>query len=181
MGSNNPLVQTLNPALAATGKGASQQQEPASSQAMAQIAQQLFQQTDPLRQMLIGQSTNFLGGNYDLTQNPQYAALKQAAEQQFGVARNQALADVPTGGALTNALSNIDIARAGALTSGLGNIAQQQQQQALGLATGTTGQTLQGLGQSGALQAQIANLNAQQNASTKQGLGLVAGSALAAK
>ena len=178
-GSGIPVVDPISAQLGIGGGGGKGPEEPRSSRELAAIASQLFGETAPLRGELIGQSEAFLGGGLDVTQTPQFGALKQATEQLFDVARQRALGGVAEGGALTQALTDIEAARAGALTGGIGELAQQQQAQALGLATGTTGQALAGLGQAGGIQAQIAQAQAAQQAGMKGGLGQLAGGAAA--
>ena len=153
-----------------TGKG-----EPggnASADDLSQISKALFEETDPLRQTLIGQSENFLAGNMDVTGTPMYGALKSSAEDQYGRARKNILASTPTGGGLTSALTQADLAKAGMLTRGTGDIAGRELDRATALATGTPlSASLSGLGTAGSIQAQMAAAEAQQNAATKQALG----------
>lgn len=160
-------------------QGSKTPEEPQSSQDLARLATQLAAESAPLRQGLIGQSMDFMSGDFDVTGTPQFGALKQATEQQFDTARQRVLGSAPEGGALTQALTNVEMGRAGALTQGIGGLAGQQQAQALGLATGQTGQAISGLGGAAGVQSQMAQAQAAQNASTKQGMGQGAGKAAA--
>lgn len=218
--------------------GGKSQSEPQSSQELARIAGELFNQTDPVRQALINNSLGFLGvrrvetqqpqqaqppvvssgrrirfgmrggrgddqvdqisqpqpqptspsvsyefgaPTFDVTQLPQYGAMKQAAEAQYGRARDNLISSSPGGGALTSALSRLENERASAMTGIVGNLADQETSRAFSLATGTVPQVIGGLGQAGAIQAQIGANNASQNAAAKQGLGLAAGGYLGGK
>ena len=147
----------------------------------AQLAEQLFEQTDPLRQNLIGRSQNFLAGDLDVTQSPIYGALKSGVEDQYSVARDSVIGNTPTGGGLTAALAWLEGNRADALARGTGQIAESELGRALTLGTGTTGQSLGALGNSGALQAM--NLQGAQNreAAIFSALGSGAGAYLGGK
>ena len=148
--------------------------------AQARLAQQLFDQTDPLRQSLISRSEDFLSSP-NSTESPSFLAFKQAADSQFGQAKDNVIARTAPGGALTDALVDLESNRAGALTQGAGQAYEQDTARAMTLATGTTGQALGGLGQAGATQAAMAQANAQQSAGKAGGLGEAAGAAIGKK
>lgn len=156
------------------------------SETLASIATQLFQQTDPLRRGFIGQAEQFLGGGFDVTQTPEFGAIKEATESQFDLARQQVLETTPTGGALIDALTNIEQGRATALTQGIGDLAREQGQRAFSLATGAPLQTAVGA-QSAAeqiaanLQAAQISAEAGESAATKGALGFGVGSLLGGK
>lgn len=130
----------------------------------AQIAQQLFDQTNPLRQELIGRSTQFMNGGLDVTASPMFTALKQQTESQYGNARNNVIADTPAGGQLTQALTELNSSRANALGQGAGAVAETELARAMMLGTGATGQAMSGLGQSAAIQANLAQNRAMREA-----------------
>ena len=148
---------------------------------LAQLAGDLFNQTQPLRTDFINRGQNFLSGNLDVTQSPLYSPLKSAVETQFGLARNNALSTFAPGGALTGALTNLEGQRANALTQGTGQIAQDELNRAFGLATGTPSQSFAGLGAAGGIQGGLAAQQAANAASTKGGLGQGTGYVLGQK
>lgn len=149
---------------------------------LAQNADQLFQSTLPLRESLIGRSQDFLEGNLDVVDTPQFGAIKSAADQQFRVVRDRAIERGAVGGALTDTLSNIDVAQANFLTQGAGTIAEQEINRAVSTATGNPLSTsLGGLGNAGMIQQQAAQAAAAQRNQTKQGVGAGAGALFGGK
>ena len=68
----------------------------------AQLAQKLFQQTDPLRTGLIDRSQNFLENGVGFS--PQYAAYKSALEPQYMQAKDAIIGSTPAGGSSRAAL-----------------------------------------------------------------------------
>lgn len=143
----------------------------AMSKMQAQIAQQLFDQTNPLRQQLIGRSNQFLTGGMDVTASPMFAALKQQTEAQYGNARNQIIGDTPAGGQLTQALIDLNSARANTLGQGAGSIAESELARAMMLGTGAAGQAMSGLGQAASIQANLAQNRAMRESSMLGALG----------
>jgi len=118
------------------------------------IAEELFSQTDPLRRGMIGRSTNFIRDPNDVFNLPGYAAVKDTTESQYGRARDSIIANTPEGGALTSALVDLERNRASDLVRGTAQLNDAELARAMTLATGTTGQSLAGLGSAGAIQAQ---------------------------
>lgn len=142
--------------------------EPESSKTLAQLSEQLYGQTDPVRQALIDQASQFLSGGFDLSSLPQYAALKNAVESQYGRARENVLGSVAGGGSLSDALADVEIGRAGSLVQGIGGIANDQLALAQSLATGSPlSASFGGLGQAAGIQGSLANANAQRNTQLK--------------
>jgi hypothetical protein len=153
--------------------------EPKSSQALARVAEDLYNRTGAVRNPLIDQSADFVNSGFDPTQTPSFGAMKLATETQFDNARQRVLRSTPEGGGLASALSNIELGRAGALTGGTADIYNQERGQALSLATGAPlQQSTAGMGQAGAIQAQIAQANAARDSAAKTGLGFGVGSLL---
>lgn len=147
----------------------------------AQLAQQLFSQTDPLRRSLIDRSTEFMGGGLDVRDTPAYEALKYSADANFNQAKDNAIARLAPGGGLTDALVDLESNRAGMLTQGAGQLYGDELSRAIALGSGITDQSLNSLGQAGGVQASLANAQAQQNAGKAQGLGAAAGAAAGGK
>jgi len=150
------------------------------AQAQTTLAQQLVSQTDPLRRGLIGDATDFLSGNRDVTGLPEFAAFKGAAEGQFGRARDAIIANTPEGGALTAALAGLEGQRAGNQAAFTGDLAGNEVNRALQLGTFGAAAGSQGLSSAGFIQAQRAGAESQANAGKSQGAGSAAGSAAAA-
>lgn len=153
----------------------------AASDAQVQMAQKLFQQTDPIRTKLFGRANDFLAGGADVTNTPAYAAMKTSTDANFNRAKDNLIAATPTGGALTSALTNLEGNRAATLTGGAGQLYGDELSRAIALGTGVTGQSLASMGQAGAVQAQIAQARAEQSAGKSQGLGQGVGAVLGAK
>lgn len=103
-----------------------------------QIASNLFQQTDPLRQDLIGQSADFLSGGMDPMATPEFAAIRSYADQQANQARNSILETMPSGGTLLDKLADVDIGKARTLTDAAAGIYGDNLSRAMSLATGGT-------------------------------------------
>ena len=145
------------------------------------IALSLFNQTDPLRQLLIGNSTNFLNGNMDVTGTPMYRALKSGTENQYSQARNSIIADSPAGGPLQKMLADLENSRAQTLAQGQGQIAQDELNRAMGLATGSTNTATNALGQASSIQQLQANADAQRSAGLYGAIGSGLGAYLGSK
>jgi len=143
--------------------------------AQVELGERLVDQSDPLRQQLLNQSGDFLGGNFDVTGTPQFAAGKDIQEQQFGRARDNIIAGTPEGGGLTSALTNLEGARASGLTGLTGGLAEAEQNRALQLGTFGAAQGSQALGSAGSIQAQLAAAEGAQNAGKASGLGSAGG------
>ena len=129
---------------------------------------------------MISRSENFLSAPGS-TESPSFLAFKESADQQFNQAKDNVIARTAPGGALTDALVDLESNRAGALSQGAGQAFDQDTARAMTLATGTTGQALGSLGQAGSTQAAMAQANAQQNAGKFGALGEAGGAAIGKK
>ena len=118
---------------------------------------------------------------FDVSRFPQYAALKNATEAQYGRARDATIGTTPSGGALSSALANLEGQRANTLVQGTGDIANQEMARAFALATGTTPVALSGLGSAAGSLSNLGAAQAQQQASALQGIGAGVGSQIAGK
>lgn len=145
----------------------------------ARLAEQLFAETDPLRQQLIGRSQQFLGGGLD--NSAQFNAFRATADPQFANARDSIIANTAEGGGLTAALANLDLNQARTLTQAQGDIENQELGRAFSLATGQTGQAIGGLGQAGGIQAAQAQAEAAREAGIFSAIGTGAGALLGSK
>lgn len=119
---------------------------------------------------------------YDVTRNPVWRAGRNTIEDQYGVARENVLANIPKGGALTDALTNTEIGRADMLTNLTGNVSQDEYNKLYGMATGAPQTSIGGL-------SSLAGSQAMANAQTQagkygatgdfgQGLGQIAAAAI---
>ena len=131
----------------------------------------LIGQTAPLRTGLIDRGVNFLDGGLDVTASPQFAAMQNAANQQFSRARDNILSTTAPGGALTDALAQAELGRADTLTQGAGAIAGDEINRALQLASGGFAQGANTAGQIQATQAAARAAERQSVISAKKGGG----------
>ena len=145
-----------------------------------QLAEKLFNQTDPLRQMLLNRSTNFLSSG-DPRETPIYKNLQLTAGQGFNRAKDNTIARFAPGGALMEALTGLEGDRAQFLSQGASDIYSSEIDRALALGTGVTGQSLNALGQAGQLQAARAQANADRDAGKAGGIGAGLGALMGSK
>jgi hypothetical protein len=158
-------------------------------QSLANISNQMYSQTQPLRSNLLDRYQRVLSGGYDYKTDPVYSALfgtaKQGIESQYNVGRQNIMGSTPTGGALTKALSNLEIARAGDMGTVPANLQNQIASSLFNQATGTAWnsptQSASMLGQANntygmRLMQQQAN-SANAKGGLGQGIGSLAGSA----
>lgn len=136
---------------------------------LEKIATDYYNQTDPIRQGLIGRSKQFLDGNLDVTASPMFASLKLANEQQFQRARDNALSSNAAGGGLTSALVGLEGQKAQSMTQGISALAGDELNRAMGFANPQG--AMSGLGTAAQIQNQNAQFQAQQEAQMKQGMG----------
>ena len=139
----------------------------AAAEAQSKNAQQLIDETSPLRRGLIGDASDFLSGNRDVTGLPEFAALKGANEDQFNVARDNIIANTSAGGGLTAALAELEGNRAANQVDFTGALAGDEVNRALQLASFGTAAGTQGLASAGDLQGIRAGIESQDNAATK--------------
>lgn len=145
-----------------------------------QYANELFQDTDPIRQSLFSRSEDFLGGGMDVRETPAYEALKYSADSGFNQAKDNTISRFAPGGGLVDAMTNLEGQRAGTMTQGAGQIYDAELNRALQLGTGMTNTSMQSLGQAGSIQAQLAAANASESAAGKGAMGQAAGMAAGA-
>lgn len=173
------------------GKDSGGSQSNPANESAIKMAEELFGQTQPLRDQVISEVSGPFEGftGLDFASNPSTNALQEIINQQFGVARDQAIASTPAGGGLTSALAGLEGQRAGALSSGLAGLFGQDkafnqqmqainQQQKFSAAFGTPGTSLTSLNSAGNAQAMLAGQQQQANAGKQGSLGQAAGFAL---
>lgn len=146
----------------------------------AQLAEQLFEQTDPVRTALLGRASDFLDGGLDVTASPAYEFLQGQTATNFNRAKDNLIARTAPGGALVDALSDLEGQRAMTLSSGAAGLFDQELNRAMALGTGITGTSLGSLGMAGQTQANLAAMNAQADAQ-KTGSTMQAAAAVASK
>lgn len=157
---------------------------------LAQIAQDTYSQTDPLRQGFLQQMSSLLDGSFDPQKTaayaPMYAAARSGPEAQYNVAKENILGGTARGGGQTSALSGIEKARAsdvgeipGVLSS---QITQDLLSKAYGTAFGAPQQSMAGLGSAagtfGNRMSMAQQAASAQNSALFAGLGTMGGMAL---
>ena len=101
------------------------------------IADQIFNLTSKLRGNYVGQLNDFSEGNFDISKNPMWSGGKSAIEDQYNVARDNVIGNMPTGGELNESLTNVDIGRAKGLTELISNIENDMMNKSYQAAFGT--------------------------------------------
>jgi hypothetical protein len=143
----------------------------------ANIAQQIFEETTPMRQNIVGRGEQFLEGDFDPTASPIYNPMRKGVEGQYNVARENVISSLPQGGGLQQGLADVETGRADALSAVTGQIAQNEYNKIFGYATGTPIQSISGLNQAGGIVAnQLAAEDQGKGAATgglMQGLGML--------
>lgn len=144
------------------------------------LAADLYADTDPVRQALIARSSDFLSGE-DIRDTPQYADLQVQTGNAFNRAKDNVIARTAPGGALVDALTNLESGRAQSLSS-MGSMLQENElARAYDIATGGTTAAFGGLGTAAGIQAQYAANRAAVKAAEKQAMGQAAGAAAGGK
>lgn len=149
--------------------------ESKASKTQARLAEQLFQQTQPIRTALFDRSNDFLSGDMDVMGTPTGMAYKSAADRSFNRAKDNIIGRVAPGGGLVSALAGLEGDRAASMTAGAGQIYDSELSRALALGTGVTGTSLSSLGQAGANQAAVAQARGTAKAGMAEGAGDVLG------
>jgi hypothetical protein len=117
----------------------------------------------------------------DVTATPTFQAFKESTGQNFAKAKDRAISGIAPGGALTEALVDLEGQKASALTQGAGAIYEDELARAMALGTGLTGTSMGGLGQAAATQAGIAQANADRDAGKSGALGSGVGAVMGKK
>jgi hypothetical protein len=100
----------------------------------SKIAMKMYRQTDPARQMILEQGQDFLAGDYDVSGLPTYDPAKRALEDQYQMARQNIIANLPTGGAQAAGMTDLETQRANQLSNLTANLAQDQYNKIYGTA-----------------------------------------------
>ena len=123
----------------------------------SQIAGGLWQETQPFREAMYGEWRDLLSGEmpYGKSAFPaMYRAGRAPIEGQYDVARQNVMEQIPGGGRLEEALTDIEIARAQGLQDLVADYLQNQILQMYGTAFGVPQQAMQGLLGAGQLAVQ---------------------------
>jgi len=142
-----------------------------------QLAQEKWGAVEPMFNQFAGNLFDVLQGNYQPGSSPMYGPLREGVESQYDVAQENIMGNLPQGGALVDALANLETARASGLGNILAGLTQDDINRAFTMATGNipdpSGMTMSSaLAGQGNLLNTIANLNtnAMQNM-TQAGMG----------
>ena len=130
---------------------------------LAQIAQDMYNKTNPARTEIINRGTNFLEGGLDVTQSPMWGSGKNAAETQYQLARDATMANLPGGGALQSSLATGETDKARTLTDLASRIGMDEYNKIYGLASGAPQQSMSALGTAGQTSATLAGQEMYQN------------------
>lgn len=140
---NIESVIPLNMATWYTDFGKDSGDEPVTSESGQQassMATETYEQTRPMREEMIRRGEQFMGlddgKGFDPTASPVYQPSRMALERQYQQANELARQQMPSGGALNEAMAGNIRARASGLTGIEGQIAQDEYNKAYGLATG---------------------------------------------
>jgi len=109
------------------------------------IAKRLWSQTNPARESILDRGTEFLRGGFDPASSPVWDPTKQVLESQYQNARQNAIANMPTGGALQDVLANIEMGRANQIGQLGADISMDEYNKIYGAAMGAPQTTLSGL------------------------------------
>lgn len=144
---------------------------------LAAMASELFSQTAPMRESLIGDMTSAAAGTYNPSKSPLFSPRFADVNKQYARARENIMSSTPRGGGLTAALTNLEGNRAGSVAEVNSGIINDMLSKAYG--TAFSSQPMQGLsaaasGLSGR-QSMAMQADAAQQAAKKQAQGQIIG------
>jgi hypothetical protein len=149
-----------------------------------QMAQKMFQETDPFRQGMYNNWNTLMGQGdgmaWDVSANPVWAPAKSTIEEQYQNANRNIIANMPTGGGMTSAMTDLESGRAQSLGELTSTIAMDDYNKMYGSAFGAPQTSTSAMT---TLAGQEAMANAQEQAGKfgamggiGQGLGMYFGS-----
>lgn len=138
---------------------------------LSQIAAQMFNQTQPSRDSWNEIFAQVQGGGYDPTTNAAYAPAREALEAQYGGARENVLASMPSGGALDSALANVETGRAREVGGLSSQIIMDLLNKSFGSAFGAPGEAMGGASSAASLANQRTLAAQQATTAADKGLG----------
>ena len=113
---------------------------------------------------------------FDLSASPEFAAMKDVTESQFGRAQDSLIANTPEGGPLAAILAQLEGQRASDLVRNTGALSAAEMERAFQLVNTGTGNAIQAGGNAGLIQAQLAQARASESAGKAGALGTGLGS-----
>ena len=113
---------------------------------------------------------------FDLSASPEFAAMKDVTESQFGRAQDSLIANTPEGGPLAATLAQLEGQRASDLVRNTGALSAAEMERAFQLVNAGTGNAIQAGGNAGLIQAQLAQARAAESAGKSGALGTGLGS-----
>lgn len=102
-----------------------------------QMAQGYYNQTQGIRDSLIGRLGNFMQGNLDPAASALYAPMKNAAEQQFQTGEQSLMSKMPAGGPIWDGLSSLYSQKADTISNLLSSIVTDEYTKAYGMGQGS--------------------------------------------
>jgi hypothetical protein len=152
------------------------------AKAQTEMAKQLFEETQPLREGAISEFQTWLSG--EPIDSTIYRPYRSTLEDQYKIARENMLASTQSGGMQSQLLSDLERGRAKDIANIEGSLRGNMFQSMLSPAFGTPSVSLGGLGQAGSTLASIQAAQAQAQGAKKggagQGLGLLGAGLLSA-
>lgn len=120
---------------------------------LTEAAQREFGVTSPLRESIYKRAHDVLSGNYNPMESPAYEPMRRSVEGSYGQAKENILANLPTGGVQKESLANLETDRATNLNDIMSSILTGELQNAYGLGTQSYPQYLQALSAAGTASA----------------------------
>lgn len=128
--------------------------EPKSSKIAAEIQRDLYNRTSGIRTNVLDELTNASMGGWNPSESPMWGPARGVIEDQYGVAKDNIMANLPKGGQLNEGLMDLDTSRARSLGDLAGQIGSDYWNKSYGLASGVPQQASSTLGMLGSQQMQ---------------------------
>ena len=135
-----------------------------------QLAQQVWNETSPVRSSVLNRLTSFMQNGLDPTNSALYAPLKNQVENTYQTGRNNLMSQIANGGALYEGLSDLERSKSSSMGDLMAQILQDEYNKAYGIASGAPQQStsaLMGAGQTG---SSLLSALSGQGIATAQGL-----------
>ena len=110
--------------------------EPDSSRMAEKMAGKYWDEARPMLKKYGKRGNQFMRGDFDPTASPMYESGRLGIENQYDVAREGLISNMPAGGQLFSEMGDLGVDRASALTGLEGGIAQDEYNKAYGFLTG---------------------------------------------
>lgn len=135
----------------------------------------IYKEQGPTRNKVYQRTADFMNNNLGYTTHPWYQTGKAGVEEQYGIAKDQILANIAAGGGLDSALKDVELSRAKSLTDLMGQIAMDEYNKAYGVAMNAP-QVIQGYGTAGQILASGDQARASGQAAQSQLMGQIGSS-----